>query len=317
VPFAVNVFSSCYTILGPTATGKTRLAVALSARVNGEVVSADSRQVYRGMNIGTGKDLSDYTIDGLPIPYHLIDMVEAGCEYNVFQYQQAATRAIREIQSRGKTVILCGGSGLYIEALLKGYKLFPVPENYALRKRWQNIPDEELAQELARFRPLHNKTDTETRERLLRALEIEHYYETHGELQVTAAPVPSLIFGVRGQRDRIRERITLRLKERLNNGMIDEVKQLLQQGVPSHQLIRYGLEYKFITLYLQGVLDYETLFKQLNTAIHQFSKRQMTWFRKMERDGFEIHWIEESWSVEKQLQYIEQIRALSLQTNDI
>lgn len=292
------------TILGPTATGKTRIAALLAKELGGEIVSADSRQVYRKMDIGTGKDLSDYCIDGVQIPFHLIDIVEPGIEYNVFQYQQLAFSAIQDIQRRGKPVILCGGSGMYMEALLKGYKLFPVPENQTLRMEWCTISDEKLAEMLAQFKPLHNQTDIETRTRLLRALEIEHYYQEHPELMEWTQPIPSIIFGLHGDRDLIRQKITRRLKERLENGMIQEVQQLMDDGVNIQQLIRYGLEYKFVTQFILNEIDEKTLFQKLNIAIHQFSKRQMTWFRKMEREGFNIHWIDISKSEEEKIAQI-------------
>lgn len=292
------------TILGPTATGKTRIAALLAKELGGEIVSADSRQVYRKMDIGTGKDLSDYCIDGVQIPFHLIDIVEPGIEYNVFQYQQLAFSAIQDIQRRGKPVILCGGSGMYMEALLKGYKLFPVPENQTLRMEWSTISDEKLAEMLAKFKPLHNQTDIETRTRLLRALEIEHYYQEHPELMEWTQPIPSIIFGLHGDRDLIRQKITRRLKERLENGMIQEVQQLMDDGVNIQQLIRYGLEYKFVTQFILNEIDEKTLFQKLNIAIHQFSKRQMTWFRKMEREGFNIHWIDISKSEEEKIAQI-------------
>lgn len=295
------------TILGPTATGKTALAVTIAAMLNGEIVSADSRQVYRQMDIGTGKDLEEYSFEGHPISYHLIDIVEPGTEYNVFQYQQNALAAIADIRNRNKQVILCGGSGMYIEALLKGYKLFPVPENDSLRRELATQSDEQLAQLLSSFRVLHNHTDTCEHDRLIRAIEIEVYYQKHPELQEMATPQDSIIFGLCGDRDLIRQRITHRLKERLENGMIEEIDSLIKQGVNPAQLVRYGLEYKFVTLYLQGLIDKETLFNKLNIAIHQFSKRQMTWFRKMERDGFDIHWINIAQSLTQKIEYIQSI----------
>ena len=292
------------TILGPTATGKTRLAAVLARHISGEIISADSRQVYRGMDIGTGKDLEDYSIDGFQIPFHLIDVVEPGIEYNVFQYQQLAHQAIWDIEHRDRIPIICGGSGMYIEALLKGYKLFPVPDNPALREELRQQTDEQLTSMLASFKALHNHTDTSERPRLIRAIEIEAYYRDHPELHETCRAVPSVIFGLRGDRDLIRSRITRRLKERLEQGMVDEVRILIDRGVNPNQLIRYGLEYKFLTLYIQGQMDYDTMFKRLNVAIHQFSKRQMTWFRKMERDGFDIHWMDVEWTEEDKLSFV-------------
>lgn len=292
------------TLLGPTATGKTGLATALALRINAEIISADSRQVYRRMDIGTGKDLDDYCLNGTHVPYHLIDIVEPGVEYNVFQYQQLAHQAIQDIESRGRNIILCGGSGMYIEALLKGYKLFPVPDNPALRRQLEQQSDEELTQMLASFKALHNHTDTCERPRLIRAIEIETYYQEHPELMASCQPVSSVIFGLKGDRDLIRSRITQRLHQRLENGMVDEVRQLLDSGVNPNQLIRYGLEYKFLTQYLQNQWDYDTMVQRLNVAIHQFSKRQMTWFRKMEREGFNIHWMDIGLPVEEKLTYM-------------
>lgn len=294
------------TILGPTATGKTHIAALLAKKLGAEIVSADSRQVYRNMDIGTGKDLLDYHVDGSQIPFHLIDVVEPGVEYNVFQYQQAASKAIKEIQSRETPVILCGGSGMYLEALLKGYKLFPVPTNIDLRNQFQKQSFDDLSKLLATYRPLHNNTDIEIPDRLYRALEIEIYYQNHPELQEISTPIPSIIFGLHGDRDAIRKKITKRLKERLEGGMIEEIKNLIEKGVDQNQLIRYGLEYKFVTLYLQGELNYNTMFEKLNIAIHQFSKRQMTWFRKMEREGFLIDWIDISLSDTEKLEYMHQ-----------
>jgi tRNA dimethylallyltransferase len=291
------------TLLGPTATGKTKFAALLADTIGAEIISADSRQVYKGMDIGSGKDIKDYTINDKVIPYHLIDIAEAGTEFNVFQYQQAAYQAIENIRKRNKNIILCGGSGMYIEALLKGYKLFPVPTNDSLREQLSKKSFEELTALLAQFRPLHNQTDTEDISRLLRALEIEYYYSEHPELLSRTQPIESIIFGLKGDRDLIRNRITARLKERLENGMIEEVQKLVNEGVSQMQLVRYGLEYKYITLYLQNKIDKETLFSKLNIAIHQFSKRQMTWFRKMERSGFVIHWMDILWSNEKKLQF--------------
>ena len=280
------------TILGPTATGKTKVAVLLAQQLDGEIVSADSRQIYRLMDIGTGKDLAEYQIAGIKIPFHLIDIEEPGVEYNIFRYQQEAKKALDEIENRGKQSIICGGSGLYIETLLNGYKLFPVPENPKLRAELTSLSDEVLIQRLAALRHLHNHTDTEERTRLLRAIEIEDYYKLHPKLDAIAQPISSVVFGLCGDRDLIRSRITHRLHERLEQGLIQEVQNLLDRGVPSQQLIRYGLEYKFITQFLQANLSYEDMVQKLNIAIHQFSKRQMTWFRKMERAGCSILWFD-------------------------
>ncbi len=280
------------TILGPTATGKTSLATLFASKYDAEIVSADSRQVYRNMDLGTGKDLADYHIEETAIPYHMIDVAEPGIEYNVFHYQQAVIPIMTDIQKREKLVVFCGGSGMYLEAILKGYKMCPVPENRVLREKLALKNDQEIEEILSSYKTLHNKTDLETRKRAYRAIEIEEYYANHPELLELSKPIPSVIFGLKGDRDLIRTKITRRLHERLNEGMIDEVQKLIDTGVNPHQLIRYGLEYKYLTLFLQNKISYETMFQQLNIAIHQFSKRQMTWFRKMERNGFKIHWMD-------------------------
>ncbi len=280
------------TVLGPTATGKTRLAVRIARDFGGEIISADSRQVYRGMDIGTGKDLEDYVIDGQVIPYHLIDIAEPGVEYNVAQYQQAAYVAMDAIRGRGREIVLCGGSGMYIEALLGGYRLAPVTRDPQLYVELSAKSDEELTEILQSFRALHNHTDTCERPRLIKAVEIEYYYQQHPEWKDDTRKIPSVIIGLCGDRDLIRSRITRRLKERLDNGMIEEVEALIKQGANVNQLLRYGLEYKFVTMYLLNQISKEEMFAKLNTAIHQFSKRQMTWFRKMERSGFVINWVD-------------------------
>ncbi len=242
------------TIIGPTATGKTRVAVRVAAELDGEIVSADSRQVYRRMDIGTGKDLSEYEYGGRPVPYHLIDIEEPGVKYNVYRYQQEAFKAMREIQSRGKRIVLCGGSGLYVEAVLSGYR-----------------------------------------------------FKFQEDEQILSDPVPALLFGLRGDRDLIRTRITTRLKARLDEGMIEEIKGLLDSGVPAEILLRYGLEYKFVTLYILGEISYEEMFEKLNVAIHQFSKRQMTWFRRMERLGYDIHWLDVALSDDEKMEQINKV----------
>ena len=307
------------TILGPTASGKTPLAAALAVALppvngecGGEIISADSRQVYRRMDIGTGKDLADYTVHGsgsmvqgssltinqepLTIPYHLIDICEPGTKYNLFQYQQDFFDAYHDIISRGKTPILCGGTGLYIEAVLKGYQLSPVPQNPALRASLEGKTLDELTQMLVELKQqngstMHNKTDVDSCQRAIRAIEIETYNlhtpTDHREMP----PVDSLIIGVNIDREARREKISRRLKTRLEEGMIDEVKGLLAEGIPAEDLIYYGLEYKFVTEYIMGQTTYDEMFKRLEIAIHQFAKRQMTWFRGMERRGFSIHWI--------------------------
>ena len=281
------------TILGPTASGKTPLAAALAKEIGGEIISADSRQVYRRMDIGTGKDLADY--DG--VPYHLIDIREPGTKYNLFQYQQDFFDAYNNIVGKGKTPILCGGTGLYIEAVLKGYKLSPVPQNQELRDRLEGKSLTELTQILMALKEkngsnMHNTTDVDSCQRAIRAIEIETYNIEHPMPRRELPPVDSLIIGVNIDREQRREKITRRLKARLEGGMVDEVKALLDEGIPAEDLIYYGLEYKFVTEYLIGKTTYEEMFQRLEIAIHQFAKRQMTWFRGMERRGFKIHWIE-------------------------
>lgn len=295
------------TILGPTATGKTQLATALAARIDGEIISADSRQIYRGMDIGTGKDLGEYVVDGKPIPYHLIDIVDAGYKYNVFEYQRDFLKAFESVNQRGHLPILCGGTGLYIEAVLNGYKLLAVPDNQILREQLANKTLDELTSILSGYKTLHNQTDVDTVKRAIRAIEIEEYYQTHEEETVEYPELNSLIIGVGIDREVRREKITKRLKARLNEGMIDEVKMLLDSGVQPGDLIYYGLEYKFVTNYLLGKLTFDELFTQLEIAIHQFAKRQMTWFRGMERRGFTIHWLDALKSMDEKLEEIESL----------
>ncbi len=285
------------TILGPTASGKTDLATHLAARLNAEIISADSRQVYRGMDIGTGKDLADYMVDGHVVPYHLIDICEPGTKYNLFRYQQDFLDCYEDIRSRGALPILCGGTGLYIEAVLKGYSLSPVPQNPALRTELESKNLEELTNILVDLKRrnhsvMHNKTDVDSCQRAIRAIEIETYNLTKLTEERQCPPIDSLIIGVDIDREERRRKITKRLNERLKAGMIDEVDGLLKRGIPADDLIYYGLEYKFVTEYIIGKLTYEEMFRQLEIAIHQFAKRQMTWFRGMERRGFTIHWID-------------------------
>lgn len=284
------------TILGPTASGKTDLATHLAARLNAEIISADSRQVYRGMDIGTGKDLADYMVEGHAIPYHLIDICEPGTKYNLFRYQQDFLDRYVDIRSRGVLPILCGGTGLYIEAVLKGYSLSPVPQNPALRTELEGKNLEELTNILVGLKRrnhsvMHNKTDVDSCQRAIRAIEIETYNLTKPTEERLCPPIDSLIIGVDIEREARREKITHRLKTRLEGGMVDEIDGLLKRGIPAEDLIYYGLEYKFVTEYLIGKLSYDEMFQQLEIAIHQFAKRQMTWFRGMERRGFTIHWV--------------------------
>ena len=280
------------TILGPTASGKTPLAAALADRLHTEIISGDSRQVYRRMDLGTGKDLVDYVVDGRPVPYHLIDIVEPGYKYNVFEYQRDFLKAYEEIASRGKLPILCGGTGMYIESVLKGYRLLPVPENPELRASLEGKSLEELTHILEGYKKLHNSTDVDTAKRAIRAIEIEEYYKQQPPEYREFPSLKSLIVGVDIDRELRREKITRRLKQRLDEGMVEEVRGLLEEGIPAENLIYYGLEYKFLTQYAIGELTFDEMFHQLETAIHQFAKRQMTWFRGMERRGFKIHWLD-------------------------
>ena len=288
-------------VVGPTASGKTALAVRLAAELGGEVISADSRQIYRGMDIGTGKDLGEYRWKGRKVPYHLIDIVEAGAKYNVFEYQNDFLKVWEDCRQRGVFPVLCGGSGLYVEAVLKGYKLLAVPVDEGLRASLAGLSLPELAQRLAGYKKLHNTTDVDTVKRAIRAIEIEEYYLTHPYEEKDFPELRSLIVGVDVSREVRRERITARLHARLQEGMVEEVKRLLDSGIKPEDLIYYGLEYKYLTLYLTGELGYEEMVEKLNVAIHQFAKRQMTWFRKMERDGFDIRWLDASLDLEEKV----------------
>lgn len=280
------------TILGPTASGKTSLASTLAYELDTEIISADSRQVYKGMDIGTGKDLADYSVNGKAIPYHLIDICEAGEKYNVFEYQHDFHKVFVEIKAKGKLPILCGGTGMYIESVLKGFKLPAVPENKELRKKLKDKSLEELTEILKKYKPLHNSTDLDSAKRAIRAIEIEEYTKNQPADYNEFQAVKSLIIGVDIERELRRHRISNRLKARLEEGMINEVKSLLDKGVSAEDLIYYGLEYKFLTQYLIGEISYDEMFSQLEIAIHQFAKRQMTWFRGMERRGFNIRWLD-------------------------
>lgn len=280
------------TILGPTASGKTPFAATLADCLDTEIISADSRQVYRSMDIGTGKDLSDYQVGGRQIPYHLIDICEPGDKYNVFEYQHDFFRVYEEIHSRGKLPILCGGTGMYIEAVLKGYKLLDVPQNPSLRQSLGSKTLAELETILASYKILHNKTDVDTAQRAIRAIEIEEYYKNQAPDANEYEPLHSLVIGLDIDRELRREKISRRLRTRLDEGMVEEVKRILDSGVAPEDLIYYGLEYKYLTLYLTGALSYDTMVAQLEIAIHQFAKRQMTWFRGMERRGCQIHWLD-------------------------
>ena len=268
------------------------MAAALAARLDTEIISADSRQLYRGMDIGTGKDLADYEVDGKQIPYHLIDICDPGYKYNVFEYQHDFFKVFAGLRERGKLPILCGGTGLYVEAVLKGYKLLDVPPNPALREQLSGKSLAELETILAGYKVLHNKTDVDSAQRAIRAIEIEEFYRTQEPDVREFGPLNSLIVGVDIDRELRREKISKRLRARLDEGMVDEVRGILATGVSPEDLIYYGLEYKFLTLYIIGKLTYEEMVGQLEIAIHQFAKRQMTWFRGMERRGCTIHWLE-------------------------
>ena len=310
------------TILGPTASGKTPVAAHLAAEIGGEIISADSRQVYRRMDIGTGKDLADYIVDGRQIPYHLIDIREPGTKYNLFEYQQDFLDAYEDIRSRGAVPILCGGTGLYIEAVLKGYHLSPVPQNQELRDSLEGKSLAELTEMLTELKAktgsnMHNTTDVDSCQRAIRAIEIETYNLEHPTPRRELPPVDSIIIGLDIDRELRREKITRRLKARLEERqqvgasagmtMVDEVKALLDEGIPADDLIYYGLEYKFVTEYLTGKTTYDEMVTRLEIAIHQFAKRQMTWFRGMERRGFYINWIDATLPMEDKVAKIIQI----------
>lgn len=291
-------------IIGPTASGKTPLAAALANKLDTEIISGDSRQVYRRMDLGTGKDLVDYTVNGHEVPYHLIDIVEPGYKYNVFEYQRDFLKAYEEITAKGKLPVLCGGTGMYVESVLKGYRLLPVPENPELRASLEGKSLEELTHILEGYKKLHNSTDVDTAKRAIRAIEIEEYYKQQPPEYREFPSLHSLIVGVNIDRELRREKITRRLKQRLEEGMVEEVRGLLAEGIHPDNLIYYGLEYKFLTQYVIGKLTYEEMFLQLETAIHQFAKRQMTWFRGMERRGFTIHWLDATLPMEEKLEQI-------------
>lgn len=295
---------SIITILGPTACGKTSLAVALAHTLGTEIISADSRQIYRRMDIGTGKDLEEYKVGDKTVPYHLIDIAEPGYKYNLFEYQRDFLKAYTSIREKGLVPVMCGGTGLYIESVLKGYRMTPVPENPALRAELKGKSLEELTVILSRMKKLHNTTDVDTAARAIRAIEVQTYYAEH---KVDERPFPelqSLTIGIRVDREVRRERITARLKQRLENGMVEEVRSLLNEGIPPEDLLYYGLEYKYLTLYVTGQLSYEEMFRQLEIAIHQFAKRQMTWFRGMERRGIPITWLDGGLSHDEQIEQI-------------
>lgn len=292
------------TIIGPTASGKTSFAAALAARLDTEIISGDSRQIYRSMDIGTGKDLADYTVNGKSIPYHLIDICDPGYKYNVFEYQHDFHKIFEEFKRIDKCPVLCGGTGMYIEAVLKGYRLLDVPENKELRESLKDKPLAELEIILANYKTLHNKTDVDSAQRAIRAIEIEEYYKLAVPEHNEYNPINSLIIGVDIDRELRRSKISKRLRDRLENGMVEEIKNILATGVTPDDLIYYGLEYKYITLYVIGQISYDTMVNELEIAIHQFAKRQMTWFRGMERRGFTIHWINASLPMEDKINQV-------------
>lgn len=300
------------TIVGPTASGKTTLAAHLAERFDAEIISADSRQVYRRMDIGTGKDLADYVVNDMQVPFHLIDIVEPGTKYNLFEYQRDFLSAYNDVTARGKRTILCGGTGLYVESVLKGYRLIPVSENPKLRHSLEGKTMDELTAILENLKALngsnmHNRTDIDTAKRAIRAIEIETAYAETSVVEREFPKIETVIVGLYLDRDVRREKITRRLKQRLEEGMVDEVRSLLDEGISAENLIYYGLEYKFVTEYILGKTTYDEMFSRLETAIHQFAKRQMTWFRGMERRGFKINWIDATLSIDAKLSAVERL----------
>ena len=295
------------TILGPTASGKTQLAAALAYDLNTEIISADSRQIYRGMDLGTGKDLEDYVIQGRSIPYHLIDIADAGYRYNLFEYQRDFLVAYQDMKERGLLPVFCGGTGLYLESVLKAYRMTPVPENIELRRQLEGKSLDELTEILKTYKTLHNQTDVDTAKRAIRAIEIADHYQRNPLTERAFPDIHSLIIGVNIDRELRREKITRRLHQRLKEGMVEEVRGLLEKGIPAENLIYYGLEYKYLTQYVIGELSYEQMVHDLEIAIHQFAKRQMTWFRGMERRGFTIYWLDATWPMEQKVGFIKEL----------
>jgi tRNA dimethylallyltransferase len=291
-------------VTGPTASGKTSLAVAIAKRMGGEIISADSRQVYRGMNIGTGKDYDDYLVDGIKIPCHLIDIADPGYKYNVFEYQSDFIKVYKSLKERNAFPIVCGGSGMYADSIISGYKMVEVPPDSGLRKNMEKKSIGELIVILSTYKKLHNTSDLDSKKRIIRAIEIEHFNKSKS-IPVSKFPkIRSLVVGVHLDRETRRSMISERLTQRLASGMVDEVKHLMEQGLKAETLIYYGLEYKFITLYLLGELSYEAMVKDLETAIHQFAKRQMTWFRGMERRGVKINWLDGSLPLDNKVDWV-------------
>lgn len=293
-------------VVGPTACGKTSLAVELALALHGEVLSADSRQVYRGMDIGTGKDLNEYMRDGVAVPVHMVDIVDAGEKYNLFEFQRDFLHAYEKIRSKGSLPIMCGGSGMYVESVLRGYRLIPVPENTALRNELANKTLDELTAILATYKKLHNNTDTDTVKRAIRAIEIEEYYKKIPVGEREFPKIRTLTVGLDVSREVRRERISRRLRARMEQGLVEEVERLLASGLTAEQLIYYGLEYKFVTLYIKGELTRKQMIDELEIAIHQFAKRQMTWFRGMERRGIDVKWVDTTQPMSSQVEIIKQ-----------
>lgn len=295
------------TILGPTASGKTSFAAALALELDTEIISADSRQVYKYMDLGTGKDLQDYIVGGKPIPYHLIDIAEPGYKYNVFEFQHDFLVAYSQLKKRDKLPVLCGGTGMYIESVLKGYKLIPVPENQELREKLSSKTSDELTSILRSYKTLHNTTDVDTVKRAIRAIEIEEYYKQNEKEYREFPLIKSLVVGIKLDREIRRAKISKRLQQRLDEGMIDEIKMLLDKGIPADNLIYYGLEYKYLTLFVTGKLSFKEMYNQLEIAIHQFAKRQMTWFRGMEKRGIKINWLDADMPIPEKIQIVKQL----------
>lgn len=291
------------TVLGPTAGGKTSFGANLAYSIDTEIISADSRQVYREMDLGTGKDLEDYTVNGKEIKCHLVDILEAGEKYNVFRYQKDFFSAFDQITAKGKTPILCGGTGLYLESVVRNYQLIDVPANPKLREELEKYSLQELNDMLAKMKTLHNTTDTDTKKRAIRGIEIETFIKENPKIVPNYPKINSLIFGIKNPRDIERQKIKIRLEERLKNGMVDEMRTLMKNGVSEEDLVYYGLEYKFVTLHAVGKLSYDEMFDQLYIAICQFAKRQMTWFRRMERMGMKINWIDGQLPMEKKIDF--------------
>jgi len=300
----LNSIYDLLVVTGPTASGKTALAATIAQRVGGEVISADSRQVYRGMNLGTGKDYDDYLVDGARIPCHLIDIADPGYKYNVFEYQRDFNKVYSNLKKRKIFPIVCGGSGMYADSIITGYKMFEVPPDSGLRFELEKKSLEELKEILLTFKNLHNTTDTDSKKRVIRAIEIAHSTRNIGVYYSKFPKVRALLVGIMFDRDTRRKRISERLKQRLENGMVDEVKKLIDKGINTETLIYYGLEYKFITLYLKGKTSYQEMARDLEIAIHQFAKRQMTWFRGMERRGIKINWIDGELSLEEKVRFV-------------